>query len=415
MQKLIKIGTRKSLLALAQSNGIKAQIEAQYPEVTVELVKIMTKGDKILDVPLAKVGGKGLFVKELEEAMLSREVDLAVHSMKDVPAELPDELHLALVTKREDPRDAFISNKYKAFADLPQGAKIGTSSLRRRAQLAKMRPDLVIDDLRGNLDTRLRKLDEGQYDAIILAAAGLNRLQLARATSYFTSLEMLPAVGQGAVGIEMRRDATELLAALRFLDHRATKVTVQAERAFLLRLEFCISCPTIQAYMREMGIFALVPGPHTSQPAPQHQIYLYLLRNVTAMRPNHIWGIHITYIRLEHGWLYLTAILDWYSRNIVSWALSQTLEMGFVLTAVDNALFQAKPEIWNSDQGSHFTSPKYLERLQREEIKIRAWKFIPSRVEYPAACGGRRGSGLAPRLIPFICINMPAPRRLIAS
>jgi len=237
MQKHIKIGTRKSLLALAQSNGIKAQIEAKYPDVTVELVKIMTKGDKILDVPLAKVGGKGLFVKELEEAMLSREVDMAVHSMKDVPAELPDELHLALITRREDPRDAFISNKYKSLAELPQGAKIGTSSLRRRAQLAKIRPDLVIDDLRGNLDTRLRKLDEGQYDAIILAAAGLNRLQLDRATSYFSALEMLPAVGQGAVGIEMRKDAQELLAGLNFLDHWQTKVTVQAERAFLLRLE----------------------------------------------------------------------------------------------------------------------------------------------------------------------------------
>jgi len=140
--------------------------------------------------------------------------------------------------------------------------------------------------------------------------------------------------------------------------------------AFLLRPEFGVSRPTVQAYMREMGIFALVPGPHTSKPAPQHQIYPYLLRNVTAARPNHIWGIDITYIRLRHGWLYLTAVLDWYSRYVVSWALSQTLEMDFVLTAVDNALFQAKPEIWNSDQGSHFTSPKYLERLQREEVKI---------------------------------------------
>ena len=140
--------------------------------------------------------------------------------------------------------------------------------------------------------------------------------------------------------------------------------------AFLLRPEFGVSRPTIQAYMREMGIFALVPGPHTSQPAPQHQIYPYLLRHVTAQRPNHIWGIDITYIRLAQGWLYLTAVLDWYSRYVISWALSQTLEMDFVLTAVDNALFQAKPEIWNSDQGSHFTSPKYLERLQCEEIKI---------------------------------------------
>jgi putative transposase len=140
--------------------------------------------------------------------------------------------------------------------------------------------------------------------------------------------------------------------------------------AFLLRPEFGVSRPTVQAYMREMGIFALVPGPNTSQPAPEHQIYPYLLRKVTAARPNHIWGIDITYIRLTHGWLYLTAVLDWYSRCVISWALSQTLEMDFVLTAVDNALLQAKPEIWNSDQGSHFTSPKYLERLQRAEIQI---------------------------------------------
>ena len=140
--------------------------------------------------------------------------------------------------------------------------------------------------------------------------------------------------------------------------------------AFLLHPEFGVSRPTVQAYMREMGIFALVPGPNTSQPTPQHQIYPYLLRNVTAGRPNHIWGIDITYIRLAHGWLYLTAVLDWYSRYVISWALSQTLEMDFVLSAVDNALLQAKPEIWNSDQGSHFTTPKYLERLQREEIKI---------------------------------------------
>jgi putative transposase len=140
--------------------------------------------------------------------------------------------------------------------------------------------------------------------------------------------------------------------------------------AFLLHPEFGVSRPTVQAYMREMGIFALVPGPHTSKSAPQHPIYPYLLRNVTAVHPNHIWGIDITYIRLQHGWLYLTAVLDWYSRYVISWALSQTLEMDFVLTAVDNALLQAKPEIWNSDQGSHFTSPKYLERLQRAEIQI---------------------------------------------
>ncbi len=238
MQKLIKIGTRKSLLALAQSNGIKALIEGQYSDTTVELNKIVTKGDKILDVPLAKVGGKGLFVKELEEAMLTGEADLAVHSMKDVPAELPDGLHLGIVTKRENPRDAFVSNNYKSLADLPQGAKIGTSSLRRRAQLAILRPDLVIEDLRGNLDTRLRKLDEGQYEAIILAAAGLNRLKLSdRITAVFDPSEMLPAVGQGAVGIELRVADKELLDGLNFLAHRDTFVAVKAERAFLLTLE----------------------------------------------------------------------------------------------------------------------------------------------------------------------------------
>jgi len=238
MPKLIRIGTRKSLLALAQSNGIKAQLEAEYPETTVELNKILTKGDKILDVPLAKVGGKGLFVKELEESMLTGEADMAVHSMKDVPAELPEGLHLGIVTKREDHRDAFVSNKYKKLADLPQGAKIGTSSLRRRAQLAILRPDLVIEDLRGNLDTRLRKLDEGQYDAIILAAAGLNRLNLSdRISALFDPAEMLPAVGQGAVGIELRSDDKELLDCLNFLAHRDTFVAVTAERAFLLTLE----------------------------------------------------------------------------------------------------------------------------------------------------------------------------------
>ena len=138
----------------------------------------------------------------------------------------------------------------------------------------------------------------------------------------------------------------------------------------VLRPEMGVSRPTVQAYMREMGIFALVPGPHTSKPAPQHQIYPYLLRQVLADHPNHVWGIDITYIRLQHGWLYLTAVLDWYSRYVVSWALSQTLEMEFILTAVDHALLQALPEIWNSDQGSHFTSPRYLERLQNENIKI---------------------------------------------
>jgi len=238
MRKHIKIGTRGSLLAKTQSTWVKEQIEAEHPDVSVELVIIVTKGDKILDVPLAKVGGKGLFVKEIEEALLRKDVDLAVHSMKDVPAELPEELHLGIIPVRENPHDAFISSKYASLADLPQGSTVGTSSLRRRAQLAALRPDLEIVDLRGNLDTRLRKLDEGQFQAIILAAAGLNRLGMSsRATGYFTSEEMLPAVGQGSLGIELRKDDTELLAGLQFLNDAKTTTAVTAERAFLYRLE----------------------------------------------------------------------------------------------------------------------------------------------------------------------------------
>jgi putative transposase len=162
--------------------------------------------------------------------------------------------------------------------------------------------------------------------------------------------------------LAIKRRIDEIYTAYPFYGSRKIAVT--------LRPEFGVSRPTVQAYMREMGIFALVPGPNTSKPAPQHPIYPYLLRNVTAQHPNHIWGIDITYIRLAQGWLYLTAVLDWYSRYVISWTLSQTLEMDFVLTAVDNALLQAKPKIWNSDQGSHFTSPKYLERLEGEEIQI---------------------------------------------
>ncbi len=238
MQKLVKIGTRASLLAMAQSNWVKESIEKQYSDVTVELVKIVTKGDKILDVPLAKVGGKGLFVKEIEEALLRKEVDIAVHSMKDVPSELPDELHLGIITKREDPRDAFVANHYLFAEDLHKGAKVGTSSLRRKSQLAALKHHFVIEDLRGNLDTRLRKLDEGMYDAIILAAAGLNRLGLSdRIMSYFAPNIMLPAVGQGAVGIELRRKDNELLKGLSFLDDRNTSIAVTAERGFLKRLE----------------------------------------------------------------------------------------------------------------------------------------------------------------------------------
>ncbi|HHB77124.1 MAG TPA: hydroxymethylbilane synthase, partial [Desulfobulbus sp.] len=188
--------------------------------------------------PLAKVGGKGLFVKEIEDALLDGRVDLAVHSMKDVPTDLPDGLHVAIIPARETALDAFISVKYSALDDLSTGATIGTSSLRRKAQLAALRPDLKIEDLRGNLDTRLRKLDEGQYEAIILAGAGLNRLGLQdRITALFTPEQMLPAIGQGSLGIELRKADSELLAGMQFLHDQNTALTVAAERAFLLRLE----------------------------------------------------------------------------------------------------------------------------------------------------------------------------------
>jgi hydroxymethylbilane synthase len=238
MNKVLRIGTRASLLAVTQSTWVKKQIEQQYPGTQVDLVTIITKGDKILDVPLAKVGGKGLFVKEIEDALLDERIDIAVHSMKDVPAELPSGLHVAIIPQREEAVDAFISNRYPSLAALPQGAVLGTSSLRRKAQLMALRPDLCIQDLRGNLDTRLGKLDKGDYDAIILAAAGLNRLKMQdRITALFSPEDMLPAIGQGALGIELRQEDKELLAALQFLHHADTAAAVAAERAFLLRLE----------------------------------------------------------------------------------------------------------------------------------------------------------------------------------
>lgn len=253
MRKEIKIGTRASLLAITQSTMIKELIEKQHPGITVELIRITTKGDKILDVPLAKVGGKGLFVKELEDALLDGRADLAVHSMKDVPTDLPEGLHLGVVTERENPRDAFVSNKYSAVSELPQGATVGTSSLRRKSQLAAMRPDLVIEDLRGNVDTRLRKLDEGQYDAIILASAGLNRLgKSERITSFIEPVQMLPAIGQGALGLELRKDDADLLEGISFLNHAPTATAVRAERAFLLRLEGGCQVP--------IGAFATTKG-----------------------------------------------------------------------------------------------------------------------------------------------------------
>lgn len=235
---ILRIATRKSALALWQAEFVKAQLEHFHPQLTVELVPMTTKGDVILDTPLAKVGGKGLFVKELEVAMLEGRADIAVHSMKDVPVEFPDGLGLQVICEREDPRDAFVSNTIKHFADLPQGAVVGTSSLRRQCQLKAMRPDLVLKDLRGNVNTRLRKLDDSEYDAIILASAGLIRLEMAeRIAEYIEPEVMLPANGQGAVGIECRTDDERVKQLLAPLEHHQTRVRVLAERAMNRKLE----------------------------------------------------------------------------------------------------------------------------------------------------------------------------------
>ncbi len=238
MRKQIRIGTRASALALWQAEWVKSELEKKYPGMTVSLTKIKTTGDKILDVPLAKVGGKGLFVKEIEEAMLANEIDIAVHSMKDVPTFFPDGLHLSCITKREDARDALLSRNNVKFNDLPRGANIGTSSLRRQAQLMSIRPDFVIHQLRGNVGTRLQKLKEGKFDAIILAAAGVKRLGLEANVSEYLSPEIsLPAIGQGALGIECRVDDRELNDLISFFNHADSRTCVTGERALLRRLE----------------------------------------------------------------------------------------------------------------------------------------------------------------------------------
>ena len=236
--KILKIATRQSPLALWQAEHIRARLEAMHADLKVELVTFVTQGDKILDTPLAKIGGKGLFVKELEEALLDGRADLAVHSMKDVPMALPEGLTLAVICEREDPLDAFVSNTYNSFAELPHGAKVGTSSLRRKCQILKQRPDLEIIDLRGNVGTRLSKLDAGLYDAIILASAGLKRLGLADRIRHTLQLEIsLPAVGQGALGLECRATDQAVLDLILPLLHGETDICVRAERAFNAYLE----------------------------------------------------------------------------------------------------------------------------------------------------------------------------------
>ena len=234
----VKIATRNSALALWQAEYVKTQLEHFHQDINVELVPMTTKGDILLDTPLAKVGGKGLFVKELEVAMLEDRADIAVHSMKDVPVDFPDGLGLEVICPREDPRDAFVSNTFSKISDLPQGAIVGTSSLRRQCQLKAKRPDLNIRDLRGNVNTRLKKLDEGQYDAIILAAAGLIRLKMDdRISDFIPPEEMLPANGQGAVGIECRINDDKIKALLRPLECATTRVRVLTERAMNKALE----------------------------------------------------------------------------------------------------------------------------------------------------------------------------------
>ncbi|PIE20440.1 MAG: hydroxymethylbilane synthase [Neptuniibacter caesariensis] len=267
MRRIIRIATRKSPLALWQAEYVKAELERHHADIQVELLGMVSKGDKILDAPLAKVGGKGLFVKELEEAMLAGEADIAVHSMKDVPMEFPEGLGLAVICPRERPTDAFVSNTYNSIDELPKGAVVGTSSLRREAQIREKRPDLQIKWLRGNVNTRLRKLDDGEYDAIILASAGLIRLEMAERIRSEISVDFsLPAGGQGAVGIECRTDDSELLTLLQPLHDQATAWRVTAERAMNRRLEGGCQVPiacyaTLNADSSELYLRGLVARP----------------------------------------------------------------------------------------------------------------------------------------------------------
>ncbi|WP_175597069.1 hydroxymethylbilane synthase [Peristeroidobacter soli] len=240
----LRIATRQSRLALWQAEHVAALLRNKHPDLKVELVPMTTQGDRILDRPLADIGGKGLFIKELELAMSEHRADIAVHSMKDVPSDMPPGFTLAAMLPRADPRDAFVSTRHKSFASLPQGARVGTSSLRRQCQLKQARPDLELITLRGNVDTRLRKLDEDQYDAIILAAAGLIRLGLeSRITEYFAAGQSVPAVGQGIIGIECRDDDARNIAYVRALNDTESWQCCLAERSFAQRLEGSCQSP----------------------------------------------------------------------------------------------------------------------------------------------------------------------------
>ncbi|MGH1460508.1 MAG: hydroxymethylbilane synthase [Neptuniibacter sp.] len=297
MSRTIRIATRKSPLALWQAEFVKAELERHHAGIQVELMGMTSKGDKILDAPLAKVGGKGLFVKELEEAMLAGEADIAVHSMKDVPMEFPEGLGLAVICAREKPTDAFVSNTYTNIDELPEGAVVGTSSLRREAQIREHRPDLQIKWLRGNVNTRLRKLDDGEYDAIILASAGLIRLKMEDRIKSEISVEFsLPAGGQGAVGIECRTNDADLLDLLKPLHHQETAWRVTAERAMNRRLEGGCQVPiacyaTLNDDNSEIYLRGLVAKPdgslilrdeETGQPSDAEKIGIILADRLSA-------------------------------------------------------------------------------------------------------------------------------------
>jgi hydroxymethylbilane synthase len=256
----LRIGTRGSQLALYQANWVKERLVEAHPHLKVTMIKIKTTGDKIQDAPLAKMGGKGLFVKEIEEALIQKKIDLGVHSVKDVPTELPQGLHLCVITKREDPRDVFISEDGKGLKDLPQGAKIGTSSLRRQAQLHHFRDDFELVPLRGNLDTRLKKLKTMNLNGIVLAMAGVKRLGLEeRVTEIIPTEISLPAIGQGALGIETRMEDEEVEKRIRFLNDEASSIAISGERAFLKRLGGGCQVP-IAAFGRTIGDILQIDG-----------------------------------------------------------------------------------------------------------------------------------------------------------
>ncbi|MFS0554372.1 hydroxymethylbilane synthase [Brevibacillus sp. 179-C9.3 HS] len=265
-----KVGTRRSKLALTQTNWVVDQLKGFVPEADFELHEIVTKGDRILDVTLSKVGGKGLFVKEIEQSLFDKETDFAVHSLKDMPAELPEGLVIGAIPKRVDPRDVLLSKDGKTLDELPQGALVGTSSLRRSAQILAHRPDIQIESLRGNIDTRMRKLEEGNFDAIILAAAGLERVNFEGEISQFLPVEIsLPAVGQGALAIECRADDEETLALLKQFDDAPTRLAVTAERSFLHKLQGGCQVP-IGAYAtvgenNEITLTGMVGSPDGKQ------------------------------------------------------------------------------------------------------------------------------------------------------